>query len=142
MSKHVRCSNCGKVNKLNYEYYWTNLAYFQCATHDELNQKYICRKCRKLLKPSSLYETPEYKELRHVVQEEVNEALRRGLNNNIVRQNFIQNIKTILDRRNIHQYYFQVTNDELIGIILPKIAFFGDVFVPIKTRKKTHGNRQ
>lgn len=142
MSKQVRCATCGKVTSLMYRHYFDNLALYQCTTLEELNQKYLCKKCRKLLKPSTLYETPEYKQLKHTLQEEVNEAIRRGLNDSIVRQNFIQNVKNILDKRNIKEYYFQVTNNELLGIVLPKIPFFGNIFIPIQTRKKQYGIRR
>jgi tRNA nucleotidyltransferase/poly(A) polymerase len=139
MSKKVKCSNCGESKWLMYHHYNDNLVYWKVTSLDDLNKVYLCRKCRKLLKPSSLRETPEFKELQHVLQEEVNQAIRRNINLPIVRENFLKNVKIILDKRLIKKYSFQVTDNELKGIVLEQLPFFGNVLVQLKNKKGIYG---
>jgi hypothetical protein len=86
MAKQIACSICSRKKWLSYQLYLTNLANFQCSSQEELEKHYLCRTCRKLLKPSSLRETPEYQRLQQTLQTEVNEAIRRGINDPLVRQ--------------------------------------------------------
>ena len=122
------------------KFYKTNLVKFGAGSLAELNQKYLCLTCRKHLKKhyyvSELKSTYKYRKVQSLIQEEVDLYQRRGLTNIDARNNFLLNVKNILDKYYIKNYSYISKDNKLIGIeILDKIPFFGSVTIELESDK-------
>jgi tRNA nucleotidyltransferase/poly(A) polymerase len=135
-SLQTTCPNCGKMTWLHHKNFSRYMEKYDCLNLDELAQKYLCQNCRKLLKPNCLQQLPEYQHLCVMLQTEYNTAIKRGINDMDVRQNFLKNIQHILDKRYIKRYTFEVSGNMLVGIHLHDIAFVGNVYISLKHKSK------
>jgi hypothetical protein len=120
--------------------YRSNLKKYGVTTRKQLDNVYLCTICRKIKR---LFDTPEYlkvsgpyRRLKFLLQQEVNNYIKRGINDPIARGNFIENVKIILDKRHIKEYDFITSENDLKGIILRGIPFFEEVIIELKTKGK------
>lgn len=118
-------------------YYKINLTIFKAGSVEEFNQKYICRSCREKAKgpPYYIRTTSEYKEFYKLIQEQVDIAIERNINDPTVQKNLIQTMKNILDKYKITEYTYDVVNGELKGIIL-SIPFLKNIYINLKVKEK------
>lgn len=134
----VTCSHCKELKWMRGKFYKINLTKFNVGSLEELNQKYLCATCRKHLKKhyyvSELKSTYKYRKVQSLLQEEVDLYQRRGLTNIDARNNFILNVKNILDKFYIKNYSYVSKDNKLIGIeVLDKIPFFGSVTIELES---------
>ena len=134
-SKQITCSQCGIVKWVQWTKIQKQFKIFDCDTIDELQKHWLCIPCKKTHKPSNLRDLPEYTYLATLLQIEYNTLIKRGTNDSIARQNFLDNVKHILDKRNIKQYTLHIVNNVLMGIILENLPLFGSVLVPLKNQR-------
>jgi len=136
MAVSVYCNFCLTRKWMRWKWYKKNLVKFNCSNVIELDKKYRCKKCRDLFKKlnpkSSVVKSKEFEKLKNTLQEEVNLYLKRGLNNMDARNNFMSNVKSILDKNHVYKYDYIVKGTELIGILLKDVIFVGEILLPLK----------
>lgn len=140
MAKLVRCHFCGKTINMRNRPYRSNLKKYGVNTRKQLDNVYLCTICRKIKR---LFDTPEYlkvsgpyRRLKYLLQQEVINFIKRGLNDVIAKQNFLENVKIILDKRHITKYDFIISENDLKGILLKNIPFFEEVVIELNTKGK------
>ena len=140
MAKIVRCCFCGSTINMRNAPYRFNLKKYEVKTVKQLSNVYLCTVCRRIKRlfdtPTYLKVSGPYRRLKYLLQQEVNLYIKRGLNDRDARLNFEANIKQILDTRHIKVYSFIVNNNDLKGIHLKNIPFFGEVVVELSTKGK------
>lgn len=140
MAKLVRCHFCGKSINMRNRPYRSNLKKYGVSTRKQLDNVYLCTTCRKIKRlfdtPAYLKVSGPYRRLKFLLQQEVNAYVKRGLADSIARQNFLENVKIILDKRHISVYDFIISENDLKGIILKNIPFFEEVVIELKTKGK------
>jgi hypothetical protein len=112
-----------------------NLIKYQVQNVVELNKKYICRSCRAIFSNTQkayLNKSRLYQKTQKILQEEVNIYIKRGLNDAEARNNFLNNVKTILDSCHIKCYSFYVSDNVLKGIKVEQVPFWGNIVIPLK----------
>ena len=140
MAKIIRCCFCGKTINMRNSPYKYNLKKYCVTTRKQLNNVYLCTVCRRIKR---LFDTPEYlkvsgpyRRLKFLIQQEVVLYVKRGLNDPVARQNFLENVKAILDKRYIKEYDFIISDNDLKGIMLKNIPFFDKVVIELNTKGK------
>jgi hypothetical protein len=97
----------------------------------------VCRRIKRFFDtPEYLKVSGPYKYLKFLLQQEVNNYVKRGLNDPVAQKNFVENVKHLLDKRHIKEYDFLIANNELVGILLKKIPFFNEVMIELKSKGK------
>lgn len=78
--------------------------------------------------------------IKNKLQNEVDILIKEGLNNISARNNFIKNIKIILENEKIFNYQYVVENNILKGIKLLNIPIFGEIFIKLKSQNEQNIN--
>ena len=140
MAKLVRCHFCGKSINMRNRPYRSNLKKYGVTTRKQLDNVYLCTVCRKIKRlfdtPAYLKVSGPYRRLKYLLQQEVNNYIKRGINDPTARNNFLENVKIILDKRYIREYDFITSENDLKGILLKGIPFFEEVIIELKTKGK------
>ena len=136
-NKLITCHICGKRVVMGYIYYIKNLDKFSVQSVAELSLVYRCKMCRRSMAPIKKHrinKLPIYNKVQKLLQEEVDLFISRGLNDDMAKRNFANNLKAILDKHNIICYNFTMNDDKLTGVKIEKIPFLGEIFIPIKVK--------
>ena len=132
----VRCKFCGQRTQIRKKHYERNLELHNVMTLAELDNCYICRKCRKLFSSQLFrYEgNPKFRKAQKEISEAYAEFVRRGINDIAAKHNFIASVKKILDPEHVFSYtWHQKADNPLIleGLLLRDLPFYGNVFMKI-----------
>ena len=139
MAYHLTCLHCKKQKWIRNDTYKKLKSKHNAFNVKELNTFYYCRQCRKwyrkVNKVNSINRSKQFDALRVKLQREVDLYQSRGLANMEARNNFLENVKAILDKNYVKRYTFAIQDSELQGIVLHEVIFNGDVMVPLKGKK-------
>lgn len=112
---------------------------FGVKTSLELSKIYICRKCRadetrtiQQIKQVERNAIDPIKNIQRDVQAEVNLLIQRGINNPTARQNFLNNITSMMKSKHLDHYEFDIQDNILVGLKLSKVPLLGDIYIKIK----------
>lgn len=136
-NKILTCVNCKGKTQINVLRFRKILEKFDALTMDEVNRQYLCRKCRVFatrMSKCNIDKTRMFKCAKHDIETEVKLYKKRGLDNTDARDNFMSNVKVILDKCNVTCYSYYILENELKGIKI-QIPFLGDILMKIKTNK-------
>lgn len=139
MIKQICCMYCKELKWMRHPFIKNNLVKFNVSSIEELNKKYVCSICRKKLNKyfyvSELKSTKQYKKVQKLLQEEVKSYENRGLSDQSARINFINNVRSILDKFYIKDYNFIIINNKLAGIeIVDNVPFFGKTMIELESK--------
>lgn len=133
MAFKITCSICGHQKTVRWGYYKKHLLDFNVTTKQELNELYCCRDCRDIAKICYIRDTPEFKKLKRLLTIEHSRLLRNGgKHSREAMEHFKKNVTLILDKCFIFSHTYSIKGDELIGIVLHNVSFYGDILVSFK----------
>jgi hypothetical protein len=136
-NEFITCISCENTTQVNILQYRKILERFEALTKGEVNRQYLCRKCRAFhdrMGKCNVDKTMQYQQAQRGIQTEADTYRKRGLENPEARNNFIANVKTLLDRCNVTCYSFFIVEGKLKGIKI-QIPFVGDVLMKLKIDK-------
>jgi len=129
----IKCSICGNEKHVRSCYYQKHLRDFNISTWEELNEIYCCRNCRNIAKIHYIHETPEFQKLKRLLTIEYGRLLRNGGKHSIdAMENFRKNVINILAKCFIFSHTYHIKDNELAGIVLHNISFYGDILIHFK----------
>ena len=136
-NEYITCTSCKNTTQVSILRYRKILLQFDALTKGEVNRHYLCRKCRAFnnrMSKCNVDKTMQYQQAQRAIQTEADVYRKRGLENPEARNNFLANVKTLLDKCNVTCYSFFVVEDKLKGIKI-QIPFVGDVLMKLKIDK-------
>ena len=134
---HISCVSCERDSQVSIVQFRKILERFDALTVDEVNRYYLCRKCRALsdrMSKCNVDKTMQYRQAKVNIQKEVDLYKKRGLQNADARNNFLANVKTILDNCKVTCYSFFIVDNILKGIKID-IPFVGEVLMKLNIDK-------
>jgi len=137
-NRRIRCYRCGAVKLMHIYSYKKNIIKYDAQNVSQLSAKYLCRKCRLIAKQTATQVnlTKAYKKAQLSLQEQVNEYIKRGVNDSNAFLNFKANVTEILNSYNIKNFEYVINDNVLKGITIQKIPFLNEIFIPLNVNNR------